>query len=82
MAIEKWQESSSKGSSVVARLVVPSNQVGCVLGKGGVIISEIRKVTGTNIRIISSDQVPNCAAENDEIVQVRIKYIIFLLVTK
>ncbi|KGN43749.1 KH domain-containing protein HEN4 [Cucumis sativus] len=70
VAIEKWQESSSKGSPVVARLVVPSNQVGCVLGKGGVIISEIRKVTGTNIRIISSDQVPNCAAESDEIVQI------------
>lgn len=81
VAIEKGQDmSSSKGSPVVARLVVPTNQVGCVLGKGGVIISEIRKVTGTNIRIISSDQVPKCAAENDEIVQVRIKYFLFLLV--
>ncbi|KAG7011555.1 KH domain-containing protein HEN4 [Cucurbita argyrosperma subsp. argyrosperma] len=71
VAIEKGQDmSSGKGSPVVARLVVPSNQVGCVLGKGGVIISEIRKVTGTNIRIISSEQVPKCAAENDEIVQI------------
>ncbi|XP_038888005.1 KH domain-containing protein HEN4 [Benincasa hispida] len=71
VAIEKGQDmSSSKGSTVVARLVVPSNQVGCVLGKGGVIISEIRKVTGTNIRIISSDQVPKCAAENEEVVQI------------
>ncbi|XP_023531829.1 KH domain-containing protein HEN4-like [Cucurbita pepo subsp. pepo] len=71
VAIEKGQDmSSNKGASIVARLVVPSNQVGCVLGKGGVIISEIRKVTGTNIRIISSDHVPKCAAESDEIVQI------------
>lgn len=72
--------SSNKGSPVVARLVVPSNQVGCVLGKGGVIISEIRKVTLTNISIISSDQVPKCASENNEIVQVRMKDILFFLV--
>ena len=78
MAIEKGQDmSSNKGASIVARLVVPSNQVGCVLGKGGVIISEIRKVTGTNIRIISSDHVPKCAAESDEIVQVGMKFILF-----
>ncbi|KAK7246703.1 hypothetical protein RIF29_41573 [Crotalaria pallida] len=59
-----------KGSSVVARLVVPSNQVGCLLGKGGVIVSEIRKATGASIRIIGSDQVPKCASDNDQVVQI------------
>ncbi|KAL6269828.1 hypothetical protein ACE6H2_026739 [Prunus campanulata] len=69
--IEKGRDSSSnKGSSLTARLVVPSNQVGCLLGKGGVIVSEIRKVTGTGIRIIGGDQVPKCALENDEVVQI------------
>ncbi|KAL6218349.1 hypothetical protein ACLB2K_011563 [Fragaria x ananassa] len=68
--IEKGQDSSSKGSPLVACLVVPTSQVGCLLGKGGVIVSEIRKVTSTGIRIIRGDQVPKCASENDQVVQV------------
>ncbi|KAJ4716777.1 KH domain-containing protein [Melia azedarach] len=61
--------SSNKGFPVNARLVVASNQVGCLLGKGGTIISEMRKVTGTGIRIIG-DQVPKCVSENDKVVQI------------
>ncbi|KAJ4964556.1 hypothetical protein NE237_016405 [Protea cynaroides] len=64
--MEKGLES---GDSVSACLLVPSNQVGCLLGKGGTIISEMRKVTGAGIRIIG-DQVPNCASESDEVVQI------------
>ncbi|TQE05738.1 hypothetical protein C1H46_008644 [Malus baccata] len=68
--IEKGRDSSSnKGSPLTARLVVSTNQVGCLLGKGGVIVSEIRKATGTGIRIVGGDQVPKCALENDEVVQ-------------
>ncbi|XP_004290406.1 PREDICTED: poly(rC)-binding protein 3-like [Fragaria vesca subsp. vesca] len=72
--IEKGQDSSSKGSPLVARLVVPTSQVGCLLGKGGVIVSEIRKVTSTGIRIIRGDQVPKCASENDQVVQVNLQF--------
>ncbi|KAJ4962643.1 hypothetical protein NE237_022582 [Protea cynaroides] len=61
---------SSKGTPVSARLLVPSNQVGCLMGKGGMIISEMRKVTGAGIRIIVGDQVPSCASENEEVVQI------------
>ncbi|KAL6347470.1 hypothetical protein AAG906_025992 [Vitis piasezkii] len=68
--IEKGLDSGSKGSPVSARLVVPSNQVGCLMGKGGTIISEMRKASGTGIRIIGSDQVPKCASENDQVVQI------------
>ncbi|CAK9178129.1 unnamed protein product [Ilex paraguariensis] len=68
--IEKGLDSGVKGSPVSARLVVPSNQVGCLLGKGGTIISEMRKVTGAGLRIIGGDQVPKCASENDEVVQI------------
>ncbi|ERN07461.1 KH domain-containing protein HEN4 isoform X2 [Amborella trichopoda] len=59
-----------KGAMVSAKLLVPSNQVGCVLGKGGAIIAEMRRVTGTSIRIFVKDQVPKCASANDELVQV------------
>lgn len=61
---------SSKGSPVSARLVVPSNQVGCLLGKGGAIVSDMRKATGAFIRIIGNDQTPKCASQNDDIVQI------------
>lgn len=77
--IEKGLDSgSNKGSSVTARLVVPSNQVGCLLGKGGSIVSEMRKATGASIKIIGTDQVPKCTSHNDQLVQVCI-YIYILI---
>lgn len=70
--------SSNKWLPVNARLVVASNQVGCLLGKGGTIISEMRKVTGTGIRIIS-DQLLKCISENDRVVQVKLFLFLFTL---
>ncbi|RZB95627.1 KH domain-containing protein HEN4 isoform X1 [Glycine soja] len=61
---------SKKEPYVTARLVVPSNQVGCLLGKGGAIVSEMRKATGANIRVIGNDQVPMCVSDNDQLVQI------------
>jgi len=58
------------GSLVPARLLVPAQQIGCLLGKGGSIIAEMRRTTGANIRIFSKEQVPKCAQPNDEVVQV------------
>uniref|UniRef100_A0A2P2KR28 Uncharacterized protein MANES_10G097500 n=1 Tax=Rhizophora mucronata TaxID=61149 RepID=A0A2P2KR28_RHIMU len=69
--IERGMDSiSSKVSPVTARLVVPSNQVGCLLGQGGVIISAMRRLTGAGIRIIGVDQVPKYVQQNDQLVQV------------
>ncbi|XP_027339729.1 KH domain-containing protein HEN4-like isoform X2 [Abrus precatorius] len=69
--LEKGLDSGlNMGSSVTARLAVPSSQVGCLLGKGGVIVSEMRKATGASIRIIGADQVPKCASDNDQVVQI------------
>ncbi|GMH13654.1 hypothetical protein Nepgr_015495 [Nepenthes gracilis] len=59
-----------KEKGVIARLLVSSNQIGCLLGKGGAIIAEMRKVTGAYIRILGKDQIPKCAPENEEVVQV------------
>jgi poly(rC)-binding protein 2/3/4 len=62
---------SSRGSPVTARLVVSPSQVGCLLGKGGTIISEMRKATSTSIRIIVGDQRnPKCVPETDHVVEV------------
>uniref|UniRef100_A0A7C9A6K6 K Homology domain-containing protein n=1 Tax=Opuntia streptacantha TaxID=393608 RepID=A0A7C9A6K6_OPUST len=70
-AVENGLETgSNKDSSVIARLLVPSNQVGCLLGKGGAIISEMRKASRVGIRILRGDQVPKCASEDDEVVEI------------
>ncbi|KAL9343162.1 hypothetical protein Peur_063593 [Populus x canadensis] len=62
---------SSRGSPVTARLVVSPSQVGCLLGKGGTIISEMRKATSTSIRIIVGDQRnPKCVPETDHVVEI------------
>ncbi|KAK4254214.1 hypothetical protein QN277_009624 [Acacia crassicarpa] len=61
---------SNRGSHFTARILVPTNQVGCLLGKGGAIVSEMRKATGTSIRVIGTDQVPKCALDNDQVVQI------------
>lgn len=81
---EKGLDSGLSNRSIVtARLVVPSSQVGCLLGKGGVIISEMRKATGASIRIIGTDQVPKCASDNDQVVQVwRLDLFFFILQLK
>ncbi|CAI8591363.1 unnamed protein product [Vicia faba] len=62
------------GSPVTAQLVVPSNQVGCLLGKGGVVVSEMRRATGASIRIIGTDQVSKCVSDNDQVVQISGKF--------
>ncbi|KAJ6799831.1 KH domain-containing protein HEN4 isoform X2 [Iris pallida] len=59
-----------KGSLVSARLLVPAQQIGCLLGRGGSIIADMRRATAANIRIFSKEQVPKCAEPNDEVVQV------------
>ncbi|KAJ6289314.1 hypothetical protein OIU76_025179 [Salix suchowensis] len=62
---------SSEGSAVSARLVVSPNQVGCLLGKGGTIISEMGKATSTSIRIIGRDQGnPKCMPGTDHVVEI------------
>ncbi|KAJ7299706.1 hypothetical protein O6H91_20G048700 [Diphasiastrum complanatum] len=58
------------GSATFTRLLVPSINIGCLLGKGGNIISEMRKVTRANIRILPKENLPRCALESDELVQI------------
>ncbi|KAJ7545095.1 hypothetical protein O6H91_09G107100 [Diphasiastrum complanatum] len=55
---------------VTTRLLVPSNQVGCLLGKGGVIIAEMRRSSKASIRILGREHLPKCAHELDEVVQI------------
>lgn len=64
-------EKSDPEDGATARILVPSNQVGCLLGKGGTVIKKLRSdYTGANIRILPSEHLPPCAMSTDELVQV------------
>nr|KAJ0203640.1 hypothetical protein LSAT_V11C500244410 [Lactuca sativa] len=62
---------SSSGAQVSARLVISQNQMGCLLGKGGPIVAYMRKMTGAFIKIFGDHQVPKCAPETDQMINVR-----------
>ncbi|EOA23956.1 hypothetical protein CARUB_v10017173mg [Capsella rubella] len=60
----------SSDSAISTRILVPSSQVGCLIGKGGALISEMRSVTKANIRIFQGEDVPRIAVEDEEMVQI------------
>ncbi|XP_020520832.1 KH domain-containing protein At4g18375 isoform X1 [Amborella trichopoda] len=66
---EKTERESGE-PSFTTRLLVPSSRIGCLIGKGGSIISEMRKMTRANIRIFSKENLPKVASEDDEMVQI------------
>eukprot|EP00245_Coleochaete_scutata_P005389 TRINITY_DN1888_c0_g1_i2.p1 TRINITY_DN1888_c0_g1~~TRINITY_DN1888_c0_g1_i2.p1 ORF type:complete len:604 (+),score=111.05 TRINITY_DN1888_c0_g1_i2:97-1908(+) len=68
MEVSQLQEENNTGV-LTSRLLVPTSQIGCIMGQRGVIIQEIRRTSGAVIRILSKDQVPPCAEESDELVQ-------------
>ncbi|KAL6010888.1 hypothetical protein ACLOJK_001330 [Asimina triloba] len=63
-------EADEHDSLVVVRLLVPNNQVGCLLGKGGGIIQKLRSETGATIRILPMEHFPTGAMSSDELVQI------------
>lgn len=63
--------------TVTICLLVPSKVIGCLIGKSGSIISEIRKRTKAEVRI-SKGKKPRCADASDELVEVCIWLIYFL----
>lgn len=64
---------------VVTRLLVPNNLVGCLLGKRGDVIQRLRSETCANIRVLPADQLPTCAMDTDELVQVVFLFIFCFL---
>ncbi|GMQ07831.1 hypothetical protein CsSME_00051855 [Camellia sinensis var. sinensis] len=69
---EKGEDEEGGGNvvPVVCRLLAPSNQVGCVLGRGGKIVERIRHDSGAKVRVLTKDQIPACASPGDELIQV------------
>lgn len=63
-------EDSEEVPQVTVRLLVPSDQIGCIIGKGGQIVQSIRSETGAQVRIVKDDHLPACALRSDELIQV------------
>lgn len=64
------------GNRVATRMVVSRMHVGCLLGKGGKIIEQMRIETKTQIRILPRDHnLPRCVSMSEEIVQVSVLYL-------
>lgn len=52
------------------RLLAPTVKIGALMGKGGKIVDAIRKSTGAKIRVFKKEQIPPCAAPEEELIQV------------
>lgn len=63
-------EDSDASYKVIARLLVPSDQIGCIIGKGGQVVQNLRTDTGAQIRILKDEHLPPCALSSDELVQI------------
>lgn len=63
-------EEDAGAQQITVRLLVPSDQIGCIIGKGGQIIQGIRSDTGAQIRILKNEHLPACAISSDELLQV------------
>lgn len=68
---EKGLDSPLSGTRITARLVIPPHHMGCLLGRGGSIMADMRKVTGAYIKIVGGNEVPRCSLGTDQVVLVR-----------
>lgn len=72
--LPRCSEKVERDSGIVSfttRLLVPTSRIGCLIGKGGTIVTEMRRLTKANIRILSKENLPKIASDDDEMVQVR-----------
>jgi poly(rC)-binding protein 3/4 len=72
----------SKEHSMLARVIVSSKHIGCLLGKGGSIIAEMRNLSGAHIRMLGKDKGPKCVSEDDEVIQVQFLPYLILCIFK
>lgn len=59
-----------KAGSISARILVGLHEIKCVLDERGIVSSDIGSAMGVEVQLLDAENAPNCAAENDKIVQV------------
>lgn len=55
---------------VTARLLIPSDQARCIIGKQGYVIKNLRKDTHARIRIWNNDHILVCANSSEELLEI------------
>ena len=63
-------ESGGNDMPLPFRLLVQTSQIGCLIGKGGSIIKQIRSETGATVRVLPSSALPACANDDDELLEI------------
>ena len=58
-----------KDNIITTRLLVPATEIACLEGKDGS-LSDIQRFTNANVQILPKEDLPPCALEADELVQV------------
>lgn len=58
-----------KDNIVTTRLVISSNDIGCLEGRDGP-LSEMKRIPGASIQILHREELPSCISAVDELVQV------------
>ena len=67
---EVHDENFEEASQVIVQLLVPSDQIGRVIGKGGQIIQSIRSESGAQVRILKDDHLPSRVLSSDKLIQI------------
>ncbi|KAL9464037.1 hypothetical protein AB3S75_001772 [Citrus x aurantiifolia] len=65
-----FSSGENKGDAVAVRILVGADFVGCLTGSGSSAVSEMEDVTGTDIKLVGGEQVLDCAAQNDVLIQI------------
>ncbi|KAH6822511.1 hypothetical protein C2S53_008988 [Perilla frutescens var. hirtella] len=69
--VENGNDKEHHGNGLIGcRLLAPTVQIGALMGKGGKIVDAIRKSTGAKIRVFKKEQIPPCAAPEEELIQI------------
>lgn len=58
-----------KDNIIITRLLVPEAEIGCLEGRDGS-LTEIARLTHTNMQILPREELPLCVLGTDELVQV------------
>lgn len=59
-----------KADSISARILVGPHEIKCLLDERGIVSSDIGSAMGVEVQLLDAENAPNCAAENDKILQV------------
>lgn len=70
LAEELRMDEDLEDHQITVRMIVPSDQIGCVIGNAGQVIQNLRSETGAQIRVLSSEHLPPCALNSDELLQI------------